>query len=368
LKYLWLDNFHRTLPDAELGQAVFLYAFTVAFTVVFILVFILVGRYEKEDATERYAAGQRLRFGITAWAGKALRRAGTVLVLSGIIYFCAMLILSMENLFHLLKIAFGASVASFLWFGGIEAINHVLLKLTLSARGIAPRHYEGWIEANKRMALIRPKGYKMAFYHHTLTNYYKNQRLENNPRIRVKKNVWKDTFAYSIIMAFFFLMLFLPFAMRYWWNVYWPDPYQFNVSQEDIDRARWHKLEKGTYQVQQPGTVILRAHGFIQVGTFVGLVLSPAGTREGYMGMPLKNSYNLPQTADYAHAALLVRQRRGSGKAWSTYQYVRTEARDSLTLRVATGDQVQFIVNDKEYQNNLRKYTVTIEYIAQGKE
>ena len=370
---LWYDKFGIKLlnPSAQLRHAIFLYAFTVAFTVISILIAVLVGRYDDDEEKEhpetgKTAARQRMHFGITAWASKAFKRSLMVLFIAGGIYYGAMLILSLNSWFFLVKIAIGAAAASFLWFGGIEAINHTLLRLSLSARGIAPKQYDEWVEATRRAALIRQQAYKMGFYHSTLKNYYNSRSLQNNTRIRVKERVWKDTATLGIVTAFLCLLLLLPFAMRYYWDWYWPNPYQLSISQQDITKAHWRKMDSGAYQIMQPETVVLRAHGCIQVGTFVGLVLSPAGTKEGYMGMPIKSSYNIPYVdTSYAHAALLVRQYHNG--TWTKYAPVRAKERDTLPLTLKAGDKLQFMVNDREYQNNLGKYTVTIDTIANNK-
>ncbi len=252
-------------------------------------------------------------------------------------------------------------MASFLWFGGVEALNHIILRLNLSARGIAPWRYDEWIRTTEKMGLIQPKAYKRAFYHPSLAKFYSDQSLKNNSRIRVKTRTWKDKAGYGILMLAFLALLLLPFSMRYWFKWYWASPHQIFIPQNDIRNAYWQPSDSGTYQVLRSGSVDMEAYGIIQVGTFVGVVLSPVGTREGFMGMPIESAYNLLGMDTCRHAALMVRKKE-KGKDWGTYSYAASPDTNIVPINVRQGDLVQFIVNDKEFQNNLGRYTLRLHY------
>lgn len=363
IKKLWEVRLGKELLDAQVGRAVFGYGFTVAFTVICILIMILVGQYKSDFDTERDAAKQKLQFGIKAWMYKALYRAVIVFIISGTIYFFAMLAFEMKSWFHLVKISLGAAIASFIWYGGIDVINHALLVRHLSFLGIAPKQYQEWVMVNTNAGLIRFQGYKMAFYHPTLAKYYENQKLKDNPRIRLKKPNNKYTVIYIFCILSFVIMLFIPFIQRYGVKIYWPDVHQVYISQSDLKKSHWQTISNGTFRILRTGEIKLEAYGVIQVGTFVGLVMSPRGTDEGYMGLPLNSSYNLPGLDTFKHAALLFRRSTNNGRSWSNYEYVCPEGQCRKTLNLVKGEIVEFTVNDKEYHNNIGRYKLRLKNV-----
>ena len=57
----------------------------------------------------------------------------------------------------------GMGIITFLWFGGIELINHWVLRLYLSMFGIFPLRIRSWLRHAENLALIRRSGASIKF-------------------------------------------------------------------------------------------------------------------------------------------------------------------------------------------------------------
>ena len=344
-----LHNFRgASISEAHLDAAIFIYAFLVTFFVASILIVLLAGRYNDQVQTN-IGKKQKLNYGIKESRRHALVHGGKVGVLVAALYYIIMLRIGMGNWFFCLKISLGASVLAFLWFGGMEVINHRILRINLYLRGIAPLDYTPWVQKQQDMGLIISTGFQMKFYHTTLAGYYMRYPLENNPRIRLKKVNATDFLLYTLILAACVVFIALPFFQRYIGQTYWKGDYDIRT---DIPDSK--KVNDSTYRFLANGKMNVSASGYIVVGTFVGYAC-PQGTTCGFMGMPIDSAYNLDGFGKYRHAALLYRIKH-QDTHWSEYRY----ASELRLLNVKKNDLLQVLVNDKEWQNNTKRYQLSM--------
>jgi hypothetical protein len=337
----------KELAPSEVLPGVFFYGFTVAFIVISAIVITLAGRYNDPEGMVKK---EYFNFAII----RSLREAGIhamqAAIVAGALYLGVRLLIHQGDWLHMGLISSGIFLLAFLWFGGMEALNHGILRIMLFSRRITPLKLNKWVRYNRDMGLLRPTGYQLSFNHSTLANYYQRYPMKENPRIQVKRK-FVDVPVLWTIVGLLVVLLTLPFVLRFALGLYWKSPYSgIVVSSKDVRR-----LNDSTYVLQKPGKVTLRAKGWMDVGTFVGLV-RPNGTRHGFMGMPLKAAYNLPYLDSFRHAALLCRWDTGQG--WSPYLY----ASMSKPLWVRRGAGLQVVVNDKEWQNNWGYYTLELHY------
>ena len=241
--------------------------------------------------------------------------------------------------YHTITIGLGVYLLSFLWYGGMEVANHAILRFTLFLRGITPWSFSDWVHDSVKVGLINQSSYKLSFYHDSLASYFADFPLKNNPAIVVKRRTW-DLLYYWGIVVFFILMLGLPFYIQYGIHAYWKNPY---VGVQ-VDPEATRQVNDSVYTIERSGRVHLSAGGTIYVGTFVGLV-QPGGTKTGFMGMPLKNAYNLPYLDTFLHSALLYPYRIDTAqRGWGAYPYRYVKEDSFFTVR--KGDRLQVIVND----------------------
>ncbi len=333
------------LSEAGVDIAIFGYAFLIMFIIATLLITILAGRYDDKPVTNE-ALKQQLNFGIRESGKYAVKNAFWVGLLACLLYLFAMLDWNFDSALHGIKIAFGVSLLGFLWFGGMEVINHYLLRLNLYVRGIAPLNYSPWVQANQNMNVFVRTGYKQRFYHDALATYYMDYGSAGKswqPILQKKYDNW----VYAVVLTIMALVLIAPFYLRYGTDLYWKQPSELVVNSVDLQQTA-----DGTFLCQKTGNLQIAVRWrSIHVGTFVGRVF-PHGTTYGFMGMPLDSAYNIPGFGRFRHGAILMRKRDGIGE-WSAYEYVSTgPLQNKKSIPVRKGDQLHFLINDKEWQNN----------------
>jgi len=336
-----------SLEGLRLNVAIFLYAFTVTFLIASIVIITVAGRYNDPKNENRK---ERLNYGIFQSIKQSFLHALWAGFLAFVVYYFLESQFNFGTRGHAVRIIIGVSMLSFLWFGGMEVINHGLLRFTLFSRGIAPLLYASWERHNKNLSFFVPTGFKMSFLHAEIAQYYSSVPLKDNPKIKVRKRSAELPF-YWFIVSLFVILLGAPFFFRYGVKAYWRNQY-VGVR---VDSTFVKQQNDSVYVFMKSGKLRLSAKGIVDVGTFVGLV-RPEGTRYGFMGMPLKNAYNFPYLDTFRHAALIYRIDT-TGKGWSGYSYIRPDL-----FTVKKGDRIQVVVNDREYQNNLFHYRLKLEF------
>ncbi|MBS1664775.1 MAG: hypothetical protein JST68_27260 [Bacteroidetes bacterium] len=349
----FLNDFSKT-PIQNIDKAIFLYAFFVTLAIAGTLIYIFAGRYEdpaQEIVAIKEKETSRRLYGILQTLAQASKHAFRSTFVAVLIYFLILHFLHLTSWYHLITTGIGIYLLSFLWYGGMEALNHFILRLTLHQRGIAPRRFSDWVQKSLKVGLINHSSYQLSFYHASLASYFAQFPLHDNPAIKVKTKS-RDVFYYSLAILGFVFLLSTPFIIRYGARAYWTSPYAgIKVAPE------WtKKVNDSVYTIEKSGRLRLGTSGIIDVGTFVGVVC-PEGTRDGFMGMHTKNAYNLPYIDTFRHAALLYRINTAH-QGWSRYQYVKE---DSL-FTVHEKDSIEVIVNDREYQNNLFHYKLYLNF------
>lgn len=332
------------ITDQQIDTAVFIYAFVVTFFVASLIIILLAGRFNDVPQTN-VKLKQKLNYAIRESGKHAFKHAWQVGLAAFCLYGVGVQTMGLGNWFLCTKISFGVAILAFLWFGGMEVINHRILRINLSLKGIAPINYNPWEQAQKRMGLIIPSGYKMKFYHSSLAGFYERYPLSNNQRIRLKKKNLIDYVSYTFLLMIGVGLLGLPFYLRYHAEYFWKNKYEISYTipgtiKETDSTLRFIANER----------LKVNVGGHIVVGSFVGYAL-PEGTSSGFMGMPIDSVYNVEGLGKFRHAALLYKIKRGFAP-WSSYKYLY----NVRLLKATKGDKIMFLVNDKEYENNSGHY------------
>ncbi len=351
----WLEPFITSLsykyrgtnsPGVSMWIAIFAFAFLVSAFVVSVLIISIAGRYNDPKESDKRT---RFNYGIYASLKQAFIHAAWTVGVVALLYIFLLTKFNIGTWPKLGWTTLGVGLLSFLWYGGMEAFNHVLLRVTLYIRGIAPLFYGPWVKMNEQMGLITPTGYKMNFYHTTLATYYSNYSLSDDRRTNIKRRK-TDVVAYWGVFILILGMLTLPFVLRYGYKIYWTSPGMgVNVSGDAVT-----KKNDSVYLIKKNGKLKFMTGGSIFVGSYVGFV-NPGGTDKGFMGMPMGEGYNVPYLARFRHGALLYRLRSDSG-AWSSFGYADT----TKPFPVKTGDSLQLAINDREWQNDAGWYTLNL--------
>lgn len=346
------------IPVARIDHAIFLYAFCVTFLIAVLLISIFAGRYEDPDSyledyekdEEPHSKKKDRLFGIYQTLYEAFTHALRAGVISTAAYALLIYGLKMHEWHKLLPVGTGVFLLAFLWYGGMEAVNHALLRKILYNRRIVPSNFSSWARNCTRVGVINQLDYRLSFYHSSLVSYYADFKLLDNPAIHVRKKS-RDLIYYCLFASVFVMLMSAPFVVRYGLKAYWKSPYEgVAVSPE------WtKKINDSVYSIERSGQVTLRARSWIYVGTFVG-VAHPIGLRSGFMGMPLKKAYNLSYLDTFRHAALLYRIDTAH-RGYSRYDYIKDRR-----FSVSKGDRLLLVVNDKEYQNNLWQYSLNLDF------
>jgi len=348
------------LSDMQVNYGIFAYGFFAMFMVATLIIIAMAGRFseEKADAEKK----QKLNYAIRQSFRHAIFNAFKVGVVCGLFYVAFALKFENIDIVHCVTFPVGMFLLAFLWFGGMEGVNHILLRSNLYLRGIAPKNYYPWVQAHEDMGLIIPTGYQMRFSDDTVADYYKNYPLDEKydvPRLSIKRNN-ADLKAYAIIFLLFAILIAFPFYFRYVTKGYWKSPREIRAAYNPADVA--YIPGDTVYRLKRQGSMTISASGFINVGTFVGWVW-PTGTTYGFMGMPLGDSYNILN--GYNHSALLFRI-SADRRTWGPYTSVAaTSPKCIINIPVTKGEFIQFLVNDREWQNNKAHYRVKM-YITEA--
>ena len=341
----------------------FLFALFVAFSVAFLIIALLAGRNANSESTEEERRKKQMNFGIRASAMYGAMHAFWITITVGALYSILLLRLGMESFWSGLSISIGIGMISYLWFGGIEIINHFVLRMKLHIMGIAPFMYASWYKHNQDMALIKGSGAYLSFYHKTLSEYFANYSLRGNQRVTYKSPN-RDWPLYLLFVLLATCLIVQPFIKRYYFRDYWSAPNQISIVSRDLK-----PLTDSTYLVLRTGKMIVKMSGKIHLGTFTGFS-SPKGVTTGFLGMPLKKAYNRSDAESFRHAALLFRTKTPGGR-WEDYQYLTPalhDAEETYWKFLTKGNIIRFIVNDREWQNNSGYYRVDLKICEKCKD
>jgi len=353
---------HRKVATAYVNLVLFAYAFTITFIVSFLIIIILASRYK--DIRVSSGDKNRLNYGIKTSLLTAAMHTLLIIGIVSLLYSFMILKFGIASIWHGIFIAFGMSILAFLWVGGLEVMNHIILRVNLYFRGIAPLNYDPWLKFNRDMALVKEVGPSLSFYHNTLADYFSKYKLAGNDRIRLKEQLSGDKWFYCIFLAVAAFLIYWPFQERFINDHFWKVGSEFHVDKA----AHVQKLTDTTFLVLKTGRLTMNAEGTIHIGTFTGYS-SPAGITAGFMGVPIKAAYNLQKIDTFRHASFLYKKSLGSGR-WSKYYYVLPEMNDkedTIWSHVAIGDTLHFWVNDREFQNNSDHYGLIIDILDNKK-
>lgn len=348
-------------PKAYEIISVLLLGFSVGFLVGG-LIFVLMGGRRKEQlemtAEERRDAKKYyLNFGIR----KSLLISSRLAFISCgglfIFYSCFIFFFNPrpEGFIRAAMIGMGTGIVAFLWFGGIEVIQHWTLRLCLYLFGIMPIRYGDWIDQVCQHAIIRKVGASLEFYHPTtLRRYYQNIAADKSKTVNTKK-IFYLVLGLIVVAGVSLYLAILPFYLRsnggYWQH----------GSEILADTSSWPEQIARTpsdtaFVVSDSGVVQVEISGMVHLGTFTGWV-GPEGTETGIFGFPMKDVYDRDSsTFKFRHGALLYRIRHDHDWPWKAVihykHYIIPWSTRKGNIRVHKGDTLIFSVNDREWENN----------------
>jgi len=373
----WLDPYslglvHR-LPftlgpgrNAESLGVIFL-AFFVAFFMGFFLVALMAGR-EAESIVEARMKRKKLNSGMLKSVFHSLSHGLLTFVVICLLF---SLLLSYANPAHEVSsrqffAGIGLGMISFLWFGGLDVIQHIVLRVLLFLSGMAPLFFSVWLNYMHKIGFLRQSGASLQFEHISLRNYLATLPVVENKVAPDPRMIYHFRPAYSTTMGVLFSLLscwllVLPFADRYWLGKYWTRKDEINYIN---DKGYLVKVEANMFRMTNSGILHIWVSGTVNVGTFLGEV-GPEGTTAGFMCFPVSDAYNcIPK---FRHGALLYRV---NGREW---KYVITppssfwdHIEPQTVIRLNKNDHIEFLVNDTEWQNNAGHFLLKFEWFNQA--
>lgn len=347
--------YSEPLLERGLSIAIFFYGFTIMFIVCSLIVTILVGPYNEDDFQHEIDK-QNLNFNIKKSARKAFMNALQIAFSVFIIYLTIFLffIQNVGGIYFATKIAFGFFILGFFWYGGMEIVNFIILQTKLNMLGIIPMSYNNWREIYHKFGLITTTGKEMRFYHDSVARFYKNYKSHHLINIKDSYNPGRTNRFIFMFLLIFSILTVLPYFYRYQLDKYWKESNELVVIGNSIVQGESNNI----FICQKTGNLQLNASGYIHVGTFVGRVL-PHGTERGFLGIKMDSAYNMSGLGNFRHAALLVRKMSVKDKKWTEYEYVSNDFfKKEKSLFVEKGDLLEFIINDREWQNNISRFKV----------
>ncbi|MEQ9299943.1 MAG: glycerophosphodiester phosphodiesterase family protein [Cyclobacteriaceae bacterium] len=264
------------------------------------------------------------------------------------------------NLIKGVKAGFGGGLLVFLWFGGLEVVQHYTLRLIIFLRGYGPWSFSAFFLDLSKARFIKSVGASFSFIHPTIKGYFVQTDYNSTARPNRTMNVLVITVA-SVIMLYHVMT---PFYLRFSQPHFWQNPYGFTF----IDIPPFARQVDDNKVVFLNGidqeVVEITASGNVSVGAFVGNT-TPGGTEAGFMGFKIDDvyDYDTALTAEFSHAALLMKNTKNAHwKNFGKDNFFNTlNSSRSLRVPVSYGDTLEFIVNDKEYHNNHNTFDIMIE-------
>ncbi|MDC6366677.1 glycerophosphodiester phosphodiesterase family protein [Flagellimonas amphidinii] len=267
--------------------------------------------------------------------------------------------MEVTSVFKALKTASGFGLLAFAWFGGLDAICHWLLRLILALEEDFPLFIRSFLLKLSGIGFVRPVGSGYEFIHPSLRDYYKNSEAP-----KVKKPLFLIPIGLVLILS---TPVSLKLLKRFQNESHWQNEYGFNVTFE-TGHIQHHQGAKNKFVIQGLGSeskkkIRINANGRVKLGSFVGFV-SPAGTKSGFLGMSLGNTWNKQEMETLNHGSLSFKKNKGNWISFPENDLIQYGKNESyLDFTVKNGDVLEVQVNDKEWQNNLGEFNITFETI-----
>jgi len=259
-------------------------------------------------------------------------------------------------------IAIGLLVA--LANGGIDFINHFVLRVLLYWGAMAPRDYAQFLNFATRHDLLRELGGSYIFAHEYLLNYFCD--LEVGRRRFVKyANVAKTLVGVGILVVIIFSFRLL---------IVEPLPILETVQSGNtlvIDHQMSTINTDESFCFTAGEEITIQSQGLIRVGKFVGYV-PPEGTEIGVLGLPVSDTWD--EVPEFPHGSLMCRLQSDTVQeadwqlcaqssipnippgfpitgAWPPRSYTFTAAHDGC---------LEFLVNDNEPEKHVGGFVVEV--------
>ena len=73
-------------------------------------------------------------------------------------------------------------IAAAIWYGGLDAIEHLTLRLLLRWRGFIPRRYADFLDYATRLIFLQKVGSGYIFIHRQLLDYFASKSTPIKPK------------------------------------------------------------------------------------------------------------------------------------------------------------------------------------------
>ncbi|MEA1785147.1 glycerophosphodiester phosphodiesterase family protein [Arenibacter sp. GZD96] len=260
--------------------------------------------------------------------------------------------------FKAFKAAVGFGVLAFAWFGGLDAVCHWLLRFILAFEEGFPIHIRSFLLRLSEIGFVRPVGSGYEFIHPSLRDYYKSAPVP----VKSKKNMYLIPIALIVLLS---VPILLKLVDRFRNESHWQNEYGYTIKNTSnfVHPVNGSKNKFVISGLGNGSEMILKitATGKVKLGSFLGFV-SPAGTKSGFLGMSIGETWNKTGLEKLNHGALVFRKNNGNWIGFPENDLINLgNSTFHLTFTVKNGDLIETVINDKEWENNSGKFNVTFE-------
>lgn len=268
--------------------------------------------------------------------------------------------MEMRSVFKALITSVGFGILAFAWFGGLDAICHWSLRGILAIEKGTQFLNKSFLHRLSEIGFIRPVGSGHEFIHPSLRDYYKHNSVSRDTKKRM----------YSIPVILVFIILTpvaLKLVTRFQNESHWQNEYGFNTT-IDSRYVHHYKGSKHTFIVKNiednlDKVIRVKTSGKIKLGSFVGIV-SSTGTKSGFLGMRLGDTWNRTGLKHLNHGALVLRKNKENWVSFPENDIIGFgESTSYMDFTVKNGDVFEAIINDKEWENNSGILNMTFENV-----
>ncbi len=265
-----------------------------------------------------------------------------------------------KAVFKALITAGGFGVLAFAWFGGLDAICHGVLRGILALEFGNRLVSKSFLHKLSEIGFIRSVGTGYEFIHPSLRDYYKN-------KMGVQKQKPRMFIIPIVLLAVLLIPVGLKLASRFQNESHWQNEYGFNTN---INSTYIHHYNgaKNRFIVKNiedslDRLIRIKTSGKIKLGSFVGLA-SSTGTKAGFLGMSLGDTWNRSGLEHHNHGALVFRKNNGPWIGFpenGIWDYGQSKSYMDFTIK--NGDIFEALINDKEWENNSGIVEMTFENV-----
>ncbi len=365
----WLNGFIDR-PDLTMNKTffLFLFAFAVGGLMGFVVFFLSNGIDRERDTIEEtrkrgysfslnHGVKSSLKFAFSYGLICYLLTAGITVPLLYLLNYG-----EMEAIWKGLSIAAGFSIISFFFLGGFEMLNHWVLRVFLKLYGVAPLQFSSLLNDIRDRRILLKSGASLGFIHPTLQEYFHSVFESEKDLLRNYYSGKSIALLITFLILFSGIMVSYPLYQHFKSGEYWHTPSNFNLL--IYEPKKLSDLDSGRIAIHETGKIRIDAQGKVKLGTYLGYI-PPCGTNLGFMGFPIGEKYNI--VSQFRHGCLLYK--KCNYQCDTTWNSLFTQHQGTITpvcidtISVQAGDTLQFTLNDNEYENNIGRFDIYLEFL-----